>query len=54
MKGLVMRSTGSWYEVLDENKHTETSLLILPNSFEIFTTYLDIVEKAETLLEKEG
>ena len=22
MKGLVMRSTGSWYEVLDENKHT--------------------------------
>lgn len=21
MKGLVMRSTGSWYEVLDENKH---------------------------------
>jgi len=21
MKGLVLRSTGSWYEVLDENKH---------------------------------
>ncbi len=50
----ILETTIKMFQQLDENKHTETSLLILPNSFEIFTTYLDIVEKAETLLEKEG
>lgn len=39
---------------LNEDKNLETTLLILPNNFETFTTYLDVVEKAEKLLEKEG
>jgi hypothetical protein len=39
---------------LDDDKNIETSLLILPNNFETFTAYLDMVEKAEKLLEKEG
>ncbi len=39
---------------LDADDSIETSLLILPNNIDIFNTYLDMVEKAEKLLEKEG
>ncbi len=35
---------------LDENENIETSLLILPGSFQSFTDYLQLVYLAETLL----
>ena len=38
---------------LDNDPAIETSLLILPNSFESFKTYLELVELADALLEKE-
>lgn len=41
----------SW---LEENAETETSLLILPESYEKFNAYLDLLDLAEQLLEKEG
>ncbi|OSZ79717.1 hypothetical protein CAP36_00165 [Chitinophagaceae bacterium IBVUCB2] len=39
---------------LDNNETIETSFLILPNSFNDFDEYLDLVDKAETLLKKNG
>lgn len=39
---------------LDNEPSIETTLLILQNSFESFEDYLDLVEDAEALLEKEG
>ncbi len=39
---------------LDNNETIETSFLILPNSFSDFNEYLDLVDKAETLLKKNG
>ncbi len=39
---------------LDNNETIETSFLILDNSFSDFNDYLDLVEKAETLLKKNG
>lgn len=41
----------SW---LEENAETETSLLILPEGYEKFDAYLDLLDIAEQLLEKEG
>lgn len=38
---------------LDNNADIETLLLILPSGFETFTAYLELVELAEALLEKE-
>lgn len=39
---------------LDNNETIETSFLILPNSFSDFNEYLHLVDKAETLLKKNG
>jgi uncharacterized protein len=39
---------------LDHDETVETSLLVLPNDFMTFTTYLDLVNKAEMLLSSEG
>jgi uncharacterized protein len=50
----ILETTAQMFEKLDADNTIETSLLILPNDFEIFTSYLDMVEKAEKLLEKEG
>jgi uncharacterized protein len=50
----ILETTAQMFEKLDADNTIETSLLILPNDFEIFTSYLDIVEKAEKLLQKEG
>lgn len=41
-------------ERLDDNETIETSFLILPNSFSYFDDYLDLVDKAEKLLKKNG
>lgn len=41
----------SW---LEENAETETSLLILAEGYEKFDAYLDLLDIAEQLLEKEG
>ncbi len=38
---------------LDENDNIETSFLIFPETFEDFDDYLDLVSKAEKLLDKE-
>jgi uncharacterized protein len=39
---------------LDNDETVATSLLILPNDFITFTAYLDLVNKAEMLLNSEG
>jgi len=39
---------------LDTDQETDTSLLILPMGWNIFRTYLDLVDMAEALLIKEG
>ena len=39
---------------LDNDAGVETTLLILPNSFESFESYLQLIDMAETLLVKEG
>lgn len=39
---------------LNENPDIETTLLILPRSFENFETYLDLIDDSQELLEKEG
>jgi uncharacterized protein len=51
---MILETCIKMFNQLDEDKNIETSLLILPNSFETFTAYLDMVEKAGKLLEKEG
>jgi len=38
---------------LDENEDIETTFIILPNNFGDFTTYLNLVDIAEKLMEKE-
>ena len=50
----ILETTIRMLQQLDADKNIETSLLILPNSFNSFTTYLDVVENAEKLLQKEG
>jgi uncharacterized protein len=50
----VLETSVKIFNLLDADNTIETSLLILTNDFKIFTSYLDMVEKAETLLEKEG
>ena len=39
---------------LDDNDNIETSFLILPGSFPLFDTYLDLVDMKEKLLAKEN
>lgn len=41
-------------ERLDEAVETETSLIIIPQGFEDFSDYLDLVDNAEKLLVQEG
>ena len=38
---------------LDENDDTETTIIILPNSFSDFNDYLDLTDKAERLIAQE-
>jgi uncharacterized protein len=42
------------FSLLDSDETIETALIILPNDYDSFSTYLDIVDKAEILLEKEN
>lgn len=53
-KKLVLEALANAFLFLDKNPAVETSLLILPESFKIFKAYLDLVELADSLLEKEG
>ncbi|RYD72756.1 MAG: DUF1415 domain-containing protein [Sphingobacteriales bacterium] len=39
-------------QLMDEDRDVETALLILPNDFESFEDYLDLVETANALLEE--
>ncbi len=41
-------------QFLDESPNIETSFIIFPNHYQDFYTYLDLVDKAERLLAKEG
>lgn len=47
-----MEATLTIIKLLDDNRDIETALLILPNDFENFEDYLDLVETAEALLEE--
>jgi uncharacterized protein len=42
------------FNLLDADETIETALLILPHAYDSFINYLDIVDKAEYLLEKEN
>jgi uncharacterized protein len=42
------------FSLLDSDEKIETALIILPHAYDSFTNYLDIVAKAETLLENEN
>lgn len=42
------------YDMLDNNPEIETTILILPNGFDDFDDYLDLVECAEEMLEENG
>ncbi len=48
-----LQAVASTFSYLDEHPEIETSLLILPGSFESFDAYLQLVELAESLLEQE-
>lgn len=50
----VLEATLEIFLLLDKNEQIETSLLILSESFSEFNEYLDLVEKAETLLTKKN
>lgn len=41
-------------ELLDSNRDIETTILILPNGFDEFEDYLDLVDCAEQVLEENG
>ncbi len=51
---IVLSAVAHVMQQLTENPGIETTLLILPGSFENFDTYLDLVDDAQELLEKEG
>jgi uncharacterized protein len=48
-----LQSVVNIFSLLDNDDTIETALIILPNAYDSFTAYLDIVDKAESLLEKE-
>ncbi len=50
----ILEAATKIFQQLDIDNTVETSLLILPNNFGIFTAYLDIVEKVENILAKKG
>lgn len=53
-KKLIPEALAKMFLLLDEDPETETSLLILPESFKAFREYLDILELAKSFLIKEG
>jgi uncharacterized protein len=42
------------FNLLDSDNTIETALIILPHAYDSFSSYLDIIDKAEQLLEKEN
>lgn len=42
------------FEELNANAEIETTLVILPEGFDSFTAYMQLLDKADMLLEKEG
>lgn len=50
----VLPAVATLLQKLEEEPGIETALLILPESFESFTNYLEMVDLAESLLEQEG
>lgn len=53
-KKLVLEGLANAFLCLNENPAIETTLLILPDSFKIFSTYLGLIKSAESFLKKEG
>ncbi len=49
----ILEALSGLFSVLDADEQTETALLILPNGFDSFTGYLQLVETSEKFLEKE-
>ena len=50
---IVLQSVAKVFEQLNNDPAIETSLLILPNGFDQFSGYLELVDLAQELLEKE-
>ncbi len=53
-KQTVLQTVAKIFNLLDTIKKIETALVILPEGFDTFINYLDIVDKAEQLLENEN
>ncbi|MFT3978977.1 MAG: DUF1415 domain-containing protein [Ferruginibacter sp.] len=49
---ILLAASLSLMQLLDENEAIETALLILPNGFEDFEHYLDLVENVQDILEE--
>ena len=50
----VLEALAQAFNKLDVDKKIETTLLILPAGFNVFSNYLQLVELSESFLEKEG
>ena len=50
----ILQNLLSLFIKLDDDKNIETAILILPNGFDVFTDYLDLVDDAENILAKEN
>lgn len=50
----ILQLLSSTFTKMDNEEHVETAFLILPEGFESFSNYLDLVETAENFLAKEN
>jgi hypothetical protein len=50
----VLETIAASFTEMDNNPNVETLLVILPETFEKFLSYLDLVDTVQSLLEKEG
>lgn len=50
----ILEALAKAFDQLNDDKKIETTLLILPEGFNIFSAYLQLVDLAESLLKEEG
>ncbi len=50
----ILQTLQKAFRKLDSDENIETTLLILPNGYEDFLSYLDLLEESEIFLEEEG
>jgi uncharacterized protein len=51
---VILEKLSSVFTKMDDDDNLETALLIIPEGFQFFTSYLNLVETAEKFLEKEN